>query len=61
MGPVLNYCSLDRVCHEGQSFQDRIIQLKIFEFVDDIDDAGNGIMKQKGAIISLLQFSSKGS
>ena len=44
---VTSHCSLDRVCHEGQSFQDKVIQLKPVEFVADIADANNGLYEAK--------------
>ena len=48
MGQVLNNCSLDRVNHEGQSYQDRVIQLKPLEhFVDDIADTNNGLYEAR--------------
>ena len=49
MGPVLNNRSLDRVCHEGQSYQNSVSQLKPFEFIDDIADASNCLYEAKGS------------
>ena len=38
LGPILNNCSLDDVCKEGKGYQYGSIELKPFEFVDDIAD-----------------------
>ena len=38
LGPILNNCSLDEVCKEGKGYQYGIVELKPFEFVDDIAD-----------------------
>ena len=36
LGPILNDCSLDDVCKEGKGYQYGSVELKPFEFVDDI-------------------------
>ena len=38
LGPILNNCSLDDVCKEGKGYQYGSVELKPFEFVDDIAD-----------------------
>ena len=42
LGPVLNNCSLDKVCHESESYQSGIVNIKLLEFVDDIADPNDG-------------------
>ena len=38
LGPILNNCSLDDVCKEGKGYQYLSVELKPFEFLDDIAD-----------------------
>ena len=38
LGPILNNCSLDDVCKEGEGYQYGTVELKPHEFVDDIAD-----------------------
>ena len=38
LGPVLNNCSLDKVCHDNESYQSGTVNMKLLEFVDDIAD-----------------------
>ena len=38
LGPVLNNCSLHKVCHESESYQSGTVNIKSLEFVDDIAD-----------------------
>ena len=41
MGPILNNCSLDRICVKGQGYQLGSTYIKPLEYVDDIDDPNN--------------------
>ena len=38
LGPVLNNCSLDDNCAEGQGYIMGTVEIKALEFVDDIAD-----------------------
>ena len=38
LGPVLNNCSLDENCAEGQGYITGTVEIKALEFVDDIAD-----------------------
>ena len=41
MGPILNNCSLDRICVKGQGYQLGSTYIKPLEYVDDIADPNN--------------------
>ena len=47
MGPVLNNCSLDQVCKEGNSYQYGTVEIKTLEFVDDMADANDDLFQAK--------------
>ena len=49
MGPILNNCSLDRICVEGQKYQLGSTNIKPLEYVDDIADPNNGFEKAIGS------------
>ena len=42
LGPVLNSCSLDDNCAEGQGYIMVTVEIKALEFVDDIAVLNNG-------------------
>ena len=42
LGPVLNNCSLDDNCAEGQGYVMGTVAIKALEFVDDIADQNSG-------------------
>ena len=41
MGPILNNCSLDRICVEGRRYQLGSAYIKPLDYVDDITDPNN--------------------
>ena len=43
LGPVLNNCSLDDNCAEGQGYVMGTVAIKALEFVDDIADLNSGL------------------
>ena len=47
LGPMLNNCSLDRVCKEGYSYHLVPVKIKPMEFVDDIADPNNNEVSAK--------------
>ena len=47
MGPVLNNCSLDQVCKEGNPYQYGTVEIKTLEFVDDMADANDDLFQAK--------------
>ena len=47
LGPVLNNCSLDKVCHESESYQSGTVNIKSLEFVDDIADPNDGLLQAR--------------
>ena len=49
MGPILNNCSLDRICVEGQGYQLGSAYIKHLEYVDDIADPKNGFEEAIGS------------
>ena len=49
MGPILNNCSLDRICVEGQGYQLGSAYIKPLEYVDDIADPNNGFEEARGS------------
>ena len=42
LGPILNNCSLDKVCAHCDSYQYGTEEIKTLKFVDDIADADKG-------------------
>ena len=62
LGPVLNNCSLDKVCHERQSqslsYQSGTVNIQSLEFVNDIADPNDGLFqarKSNSIIVSVQQ------
>ena len=56
LGPVLNNCSLDKVCHECESCQSGTVNIKSLKFVDDIADINDGLFqarKSNSVIVSV--------
>ena len=56
--PVLNNCSLDKVCHESESYQSGNVNIKSSEFVDDIADPNDGLFqarKSNSIIVSVQE------
>ena len=56
LGPVLNICSLDKVCHESDSY--RTVKIKSLEFVDDITAPIDGLFqarKSNSIIVSVQE------
>ena len=49
MGPILNNCSLDRICVEGQGYQLGSAYIKPLEYVDDVADPNNGFEEAIGS------------
>ena len=49
IGPILNNCSLDRICVEGQGYQLGSAYIKPLEYVDDIADPNNGFEEAIGS------------
>ena len=49
MGPILNNCSLERICVEGQGYQLGSAYIKPLEYVDDIADPNNGFEEARGS------------
>ena len=47
LGPVLNNGSLDKVCHESESYQSGTIKIKSSEFVDDIADPNDDLFQAR--------------
>ena len=43
LGPVLNKCSLDKVCHKSESYQSGNVNIKSLEFVDDVADPNDSL------------------
>ena len=58
LGPVLNNCSLDIVCHESESYQSGTVNIKSLEFVDDIADPNDGLFqaRKSNSIIDLYRI-----
>ena len=61
VGPVLNNCSLDKVCHESGSYQSGTVDIKSLEFVDDIADPHDGLFqgRKSNCIIVSVQEQKK--
>ena len=57
-GPILNNCSLDKVCKQGASYHNKVVVIKPFEFVDDIADQIMIFTRQKEVMTLLLQLCS---
>ena len=52
LGPVLNNCSLDDNCAEGQGYVMGTVAIKALEFVDDIANLNSG--SENAAIVTRL-------
>ena len=61
LGPVLNNCSLDKVCHESESYQSGDVNIKSLEFVDDIADPNDCLFqaRKSNSIIVSVQEQTK--
>ena len=61
LGPLLNNCSLDRVCKESYSYHLGSVEIKPMEFVDDIADPNNDEVMKSGGVARYLgdHFNSK--
>ena len=58
LGPVLNNCSLDKVCHESESYQSGTVNIKSLEFVDGIAYPNDGLFqarKSNSIIVSVQE------
>ena len=58
LGPVLNNCSLDRVCEESLGYHIGSVEIKSVEFVDDIADPNSDEISAKSSnrIVEQIQF-----
>ena len=58
LGPVLNNCSLDRVCKESLGYHIGSVEIKSMEFVDDIADPNSDEISAKfsNRIVEQIQF-----
>ena len=58
LGPLLNNCSLDRVCKEGYSYHLGSVEIRPMEFVDDIADSNNDEVSAKFSnnIVEQIQY-----
>ena len=58
LGPVLNNCSLDRVCKESLGYHIESVEIKSTEFVDDIADPNGDEISGKfsNRIVEQIQF-----
>ena len=58
LGPVLDNCSLDKVCHESESYQTGTVNIKSLEFVDDTVAPNDGLFqarKSNSIIVSVQE------
>ena len=58
LGPVLNNCSLDKVCHKSESYRSGTVNMKSLEFVDDVADPNDGLFlarKSSSIIVSVQE------
>ena len=58
LGPILNNCSLDRICKEGNGYQFGQVNIKPLEFVDDLADPNHSSMSAhvSNSVIEQIQF-----
>ena len=58
LGPILNNCSLDRICKEGNGYQFGQVNIKPLEFVDDLADSNHSSMSAhvSNSVIEQIQF-----
>ena len=58
LGPILNNCSLDRICKKGNGYQFRQVNIKPLEFVDDLADPNHSSMYAhvSNSVIEQIQF-----
>ena len=58
LGPILNNCSLDRICKEGNGYQFGQANIKPLEFVDDLADPNHSSMSAhvSNSVIEQIQF-----
>ena len=58
LGPILNNCSLDRICKEGNSYQFGQVKIKPLEFVADLADPNHSSMSAyvSNSVIEEIQF-----
>ena len=61
LAPVLNNCSLDKVCHESESYESGTVNIKSLEFVDDIAYPNDGLFQARkiNSIIVSVQEQNK--
>ena len=62
LGPILNSCSLDRICKEGNGYQFGQVNIKSHEFVDDLVDPEHSLtsVHVSNCVIEQIQFEKKG-
>ena len=58
LGPILNNCSLDRICKEGNGYQFGQVNIKPPEFVDDLADPNHSPLSAhvSNSVIEQIQF-----
>ena len=58
LGTILNNCSLDRICKEGNGYQFGQVNIKRLEFVDDLADPNHSSMSAhvSNSVIKQIQF-----
>ena len=63
LGPMLNNCSLDRICKEGYSYHLGSVEIRPMEFVDDIADSNSDEVSAKvnNRIVEQIQYQKRHS
>ena len=58
LGLILNNCSLDRICKEGNDYQFGQVNIKPLEFVDDLADPNHSLTPAhvSSSVIEQIQF-----
>ena len=58
LGPIINNCSLDRICKEGNGYQFGQVNIKPLEFVDDLANPNHSSMSAhvSNSVIEQIQF-----
>ena len=58
LGPMLNNCSLDRICKEGNGYQFGQVNITPLEFVDDLADPNHSLTSAhlSNSVIEKIQF-----
>ena len=58
LGPIPNSCSLDRICKEENGYQFGQVNIKPFEYIDDLADPNHSLTSAhvSNSVVEQIQF-----